>query len=458
MDPGQRRRSRRASARSRRSSRGRRAPPSRSIDSPCHSTAVGAWRETTDAAAPASVTPRSRSSASRPTKSARLAARHGEPEAGRERLVERADVVAPRPEAALLAASLEGERRRRGEARGRRRPRRCARSRSATNSVGTSSSQPSSPVNETRNAQAWARADLDLAAPEERPGVRSTRPRRSGGPAARATGDRRGGASRRPDVTSVTTASGGSPFRSRPAGPALGERRCQDEEPVVGEPGDRRVQLDAAALVGEDRVDDPARRRRRGRTWPAAAARRARPARRPRTSRTSSGRTARRPRGSPGPRRGRPGTTTGPCKSSGRSGRRTAPGSNHSGRSQPPACPSAAPAAGARGGAAAAAGRAPSPAACPASASRTARRATRPSARGASGAGSPSDPSARRRPRRGPSSGGPARIHSAAARPTPGPKMIPCEFSPAATNRPGTSGTKPSWRLESGVKLSGPRR
>ena len=52
----------------------------------------------------------------------------------------------------------------------------------------------------------------------------------------------------------------------------------------------------------------------------------------------------------------------------------------------------------------------------------------------------------------------PARIHSAAARPTPGPKMIPCEFRPAATNRPGTSGTNPSWRLASGVKLSGPRR
>ena len=54
--------------------------------------------------------------------------------------------------------------------------------------------------------------------------------------------------------------------------------------------------------------------------------------------------------------------------------------------------------------------------------------------------------------------GWPATIHSAAARPAPGPKMMPCELKPAATNSPGTSGTKPSWKFASGVKLSGARR
>ncbi len=34
--------------------------------------------------------------------------------------------------------------------------------------------------------------------------------------------------------------------------------RREDEEPIVGETGDRRVHEDPAALVGEDRVDDPA--------------------------------------------------------------------------------------------------------------------------------------------------------------------------------------------------------
>ena len=38
------------------------------------------------------------------------------------------------------------------------------------------------------------------------------------------------------------------------------------------------------------------------------------------------------------------------------------------------------------------------------------------------------------------------------------PKMIPCELSPAATNRPGTSGTYPSWKFESGVNDSAARR
>ena len=39
-----------------------------------------------------------------------------------------------------------------------------------------------------------------------------------------------------------------------------------------------------------------------------------------------------------------------------------------------------------------------------------------------------------------------------------GPKMIPCELRPAATNSPSNSGTNPSWKFESGVKLSGARR
>ena len=36
--------------------------------------------------------------------------------------------------------------------------------------------------------------------------------------------------------------------------------------------------------------------------------------------------------------------------------------------------------------------------------------------------------------------------------------MIPCELRPAATNSPSNSGTNPSWKFESGVKLSGARR
>ena len=36
--------------------------------------------------------------------------------------------------------------------------------------------------------------------------------------------------------------------------------------------------------------------------------------------------------------------------------------------------------------------------------------------------------------------------------------MIPCEFRPAATNRPGTSGIGPSWKFASGVNDSGARR
>ncbi len=54
--------------------------------------------------------------------------------------------------------------------------------------------------------------------------------------------------------------------------------------------------------------------------------------------------------------------------------------------------------------------------------------------------------------------GCPATIHRAAARPAPGPKMMPWELNPAATKSPGTSGTYPSWKFESGVKLSGARR
>ena len=42
--------------------------------------------------------------------------------------------------------------------------------------------------------------------------------------------------------------------------------------------------------------------------------------------------------------------------------------------------------------------------------------------------------------------------------PAPGPKMTPWELNPAATNKPATSGRYPSWKFESGVKLSGARR
>ena len=37
----------------------------------------------------------------------------------------------------------------------------------------------------------------------------------------------------------------------------------------------------------------------------------------------------------------------------------------------------------------------------------------------------------------------------------PGPKMMPCELRPAATNSPATSAVSPSRKLASGVKLSG---
>ena len=36
--------------------------------------------------------------------------------------------------------------------------------------------------------------------------------------------------------------------------------------------------------------------------------------------------------------------------------------------------------------------------------------------------------------------------------------MIPCELKPGRDEQPGTSGTYPSWKFESGVKLSGARR
>ncbi len=79
--------------------------------------------------------------------------------------------MAPRPEAALQPGRLEGERARMPEAEVGARRDDVLVDRSATNSVGTSSSQPSSPVNETRSASACPRPTSICARLEERPGI-----------------------------------------------------------------------------------------------------------------------------------------------------------------------------------------------------------------------------------------------------------------------------------------------
>ena len=179
----------------------------------------------------------------------------------------------------------------------RRPPERSARTGPPRLRSGTDSSQPSSPVKETRNAQART------------PATSISRAWRNGQAAAdtsasvsRASSSRDRGPARwsvaNPEVTSVTTAPAGRPAPEQRLGPSLGQGRGEDEEPVLAETRDRRVHLDPAALVAQQRVDDPARRPRRGRTSPAAGARRAPPGPGRRTSRRSRGRTARRPRAS----------------------------------------------------------------------------------------------------------------------------------------------------------------
>ncbi len=239
--------------------------------------------------------------------------------------------------------------------------------------------------------------------------------------------------------------------------PPLVQRRRQDQEGRRPEARDRRVHLDPAALVGEDRVDDPpdldvdVRRRE-----PLQAGQRPgtldeelrvgrevvqRDAVARRLDLGAHGREPRRRRGSRSRSRGR-----------GRRARSTGAAPSRRPGRRPPRPRDTRRAAGG------AAGRAPSWAACPASACRRGCRATRPCAPGATAAATPTTRFGRRRPRRGPSSGGRRGSTAAAARPTPGPKMIPCEFRPAATNSPGTSGSGPSWKFASGVNDSGARR
>ena len=234
-------------------------------------------------------------------------------------------------------------------------------------------------------------------------------------------------------------------------GPSLGQRRGQDEEPVLAEPRDRRVHLDPAALVAQEGVDDPARLDVEvGRYQPLQAVGAPGPA--PRTSRTSTGRTAHAPPASPVPPRRRRGTTTGPRS-------RSAPSVprrwlERVRRSQPAGLPERAPASRIDGE------RhpphfAPRPRLLP---------------RQCISLSPPSDSlgSARRANRRRLSRVHPpdidfGQIH----RRVPGddplgrrppdawPEMIPWELRLAATNSPSDSGTNPSWKLESGVNLFG---
>ena len=106
MDPGECRRP----AQGRRDRRARDVParsPPRSSDSPCHSTASGAWMLTSRLAGLGGLA--IRSSASRPTKSTAFRRETAKPSPDRERIVSGPHVVAPRAEAAFHPRGIEGE-------------------------------------------------------------------------------------------------------------------------------------------------------------------------------------------------------------------------------------------------------------------------------------------------------------------------------------------------------------
>ena len=181
--------------------------PSRSIDSPCHSTASGAWTETSR---------RSRLGRSRalervaPDEVDRLPARDREPEAGRERVVERADVVAPRAEAALQPRGIERERP--GVAQPEVRAGRDDVVVQVADELGRHGQLPAELTGERHAERPGADApDLDLACVQERPGVGGRHPRPSAAPATRASAGPATWSVAKPEVTSVTTASARQP-------------------------------------------------------------------------------------------------------------------------------------------------------------------------------------------------------------------------------------------------------
>ena len=282
----------------------RRSSP-RTTDSPCQSTAPGTCTETSCRSRGAS---RSSSSASRPTKSSAFFRETAKPEPRCERVVDRADVVAPRTEPALDARRVERERPRVPQ------PQRGARLDDVLvqvgHELGRHAQLPAELAGE-RHAEGPRASprDVDLLRREERPRV--VREVLVGEPGEQLARRGSGQVQGRPPARDVGDGRvGRQPRAQQHLRVPLREGGRQHEEPVLAQPRHGGVHLDAAARVAQHacrRCDPP---RRRGSRSRAAAARRARPGPARGTSRRSTGRRARRPRGSRAPRRAPPGTTT----------------------------------------------------------------------------------------------------------------------------------------------------